>query len=248
MNDDQTICEIAHGSPEYRATVDLRDAILRKPLGLEFSPEELEAEKDSHHVACYRSHRLVGCLVLCPLGCGDVRMRQLAVVPECQRQGIGKTLVEFAEALARKIGFRRMILHARETAVPFYEKLGYSRLGDQFEEVAIPHWAMEKWLTNESEASGSWFVYQQGKRPVCEETREVETGLRPIPRLSDLEIGGEAREAEPMKSTGHTEPCPSKLWVGGNAETSLPNSSAHGLCLSHRPSQACLACEGRFVW
>ena len=39
-----------------------------------------------------------------------------------------------------------MILHARETAVVFYEKLGYSSLGDQFEEVTIPHWAMEKRL------------------------------------------------------------------------------------------------------
>ena len=73
-------------------------------------------------------------------------MRQLAVVPDLQRQGIGKALVEYSEALARQNGYRRMILHARETAVAFYEKLGYSRFGDQFEEVTIPHWAMEKQL------------------------------------------------------------------------------------------------------
>ena len=72
-------------------------------------------------------------------------MRQLAVAAELQGQGIGTALVEFAEALAREIGYRRMILHARETAVPFYEKQGYSIIGEGFEEVTIPHWAMEKY-------------------------------------------------------------------------------------------------------
>ncbi|MCY2950439.1 MAG: GNAT family N-acetyltransferase [Planctomycetota bacterium] len=138
-----TISEVPHRSPAYWATVALRDTILRKPLGLDFSPEDLDAENDSHHVACYRGARLVGCLVLLPQG-DDVRMRQVAVVAELQGQGIGKAMVQFSEALARKFRYRRMVLHARETAVPFYEKLGYSRVGDRFEEVTIPHWAMVK--------------------------------------------------------------------------------------------------------
>jgi ribosomal protein S18 acetylase RimI-like enzyme len=140
----QTIREIAHGSAAYWATVELRDSILRKPLGLQFSPEELGTEKEFHHLACYRGDRLVGCLVLQPLEDGDVRMKQVAVVVDFQGQGIGTALVEYAEGLARRLGFRRMVLHARETAVLFYERLGYSRFGDRFAEVTIPHWAMEK--------------------------------------------------------------------------------------------------------
>ena len=136
---------------DYWAIVDLRDAVLRRPLGLAFSAEELAAEKDSLHVACYRGRRLVGGLVLRPLGDGGeggkaVRMRQVAVEPAMQGQGIGTALVEYSEALARKLGYQRMVLHARDTAVPFYEKLGYFRLGEPFEEVKIPHWAMEKVL------------------------------------------------------------------------------------------------------
>ncbi len=144
MDEDQVICEVAHGSPEYWATVDLRDTILRKPLGLTFSADELEAEATSHHIACYRGDELVGCLVLRPLEGGDIRMRQVAVVPDLQGRGVGTALVEFAEAFACKMGYRRMILHARDTAVPFYERLGYSKVGEQFKEVTIPHWAMEK--------------------------------------------------------------------------------------------------------
>jgi predicted GNAT family N-acyltransferase len=40
-----------------------------------------------------------------------------------------------------------MVLHARETAVPFYLKLGYEVVGGQFEEVGIPHFKMEKKLS-----------------------------------------------------------------------------------------------------
>jgi ribosomal protein S18 acetylase RimI-like enzyme len=146
VTEQQIIREVEHDSAAYWATVDLRDSILRKPLGLRFEPEELEAEKDSRHIACYRGGRLVGCLVLRPIAGGDVRMRQVAVVTDLQGQGIGTALVKHAEALARKSGYCRIVLHARETAVPFYEKLGYSRIGNGFEEVTIPHWAMEKRL------------------------------------------------------------------------------------------------------
>jgi predicted GNAT family N-acyltransferase len=39
-----------------------------------------------------------------------------------------------------------MILHARATAVPFYLRLGYTVVGEPFEEVGIPHRGMEKAL------------------------------------------------------------------------------------------------------
>jgi predicted GNAT family N-acyltransferase len=53
-------------------------------------------------------------------------------------------MVERSEAIAREHGFTDMILHARESAVPFYERLGYERVGERFEEVSIPHWRMRK--------------------------------------------------------------------------------------------------------
>jgi predicted GNAT family N-acyltransferase len=37
-------------------------------------------------------------------------------------------------------------MHARKNASGFYEKMGYKRLGDEFEEITIPHIVMEKGL------------------------------------------------------------------------------------------------------
>jgi GNAT superfamily N-acetyltransferase len=146
MSQHSVLREVAHDSPEYWATVDLRSSILRKPIGLQYLPGELEEEKNASHIVCYRGDRLVGCLMLSPREGGDVQMRQVAVVPELQRQGIGTALVQYSELWARNAGYQRMILHARETAVAFYERQGYSRVGGRFEEVTIPHWTMEKSL------------------------------------------------------------------------------------------------------
>ena len=38
--------QIDHGTPEYRKMINLRMDILRKPLGLSFTQEELSKEKD----------------------------------------------------------------------------------------------------------------------------------------------------------------------------------------------------------
>jgi predicted N-acetyltransferase YhbS len=146
MSEPQVIREIVYGSAEYRAELELRDEILRRPLGRQLSARDREGEENAYHIACFRGERVVGCLVLRPLGEGDVRMRAVAVATVVQRQGIGAALVRFAEDFARGRGYRRMVLHARETAVEFYEKLDYARVGERFVEVTIPHWRMEKRL------------------------------------------------------------------------------------------------------
>ena len=71
-------------------------------------------------------------------------MRQVAVHESCQRKGVGKLLVADSEAFARQKGYAKMTMHARDTAVPFYEKLGYKKKGRAFQEVTIKHYKMEK--------------------------------------------------------------------------------------------------------
>ncbi len=142
----QTVKLIAHNSPEYEAEVRLRSSVLRQPLGLSFSADELSAEADSHHVGCYVGGRLVGCLVLKPIDARQIQMRQVAVDEKAKGRGVGRTLVKYSEDLARTLGFQEMVLHAREPAVPFYERLGYARVGDRFMEVTIPHWVMVRAL------------------------------------------------------------------------------------------------------
>lgn len=138
--------ELAYGSAEYEASFDLRRRVLREPLGLIPGPDERAEEARLIHLGAFQDARLVGCLMLHDLGAGDVRMRQVAIEADRQGAGIGKQLVRFSEDVARQRGFRKMVLHARDTAVPFYDRLGYARRGEPFIEVTIPHLTMEKGL------------------------------------------------------------------------------------------------------
>jgi predicted GNAT family N-acyltransferase len=142
----RALSRVLHGSAAYKASVVLRNEVLRRPLGLELTDAELERERSDFHLVCEEDGELVGCLVLAPQGNAEIKMRQVAVSPHARGQGIGRALTEFAEEFSRQRGFTRMTLHARSNAVPFYEKLGYERTGDEFEEVTIPHWSMHKSL------------------------------------------------------------------------------------------------------
>jgi predicted N-acetyltransferase YhbS len=71
-------------------------------------------------------------------------MRQVAVREDVQGQGVGRMLVRYSESVAREQGFETMMLHARETAVPFYKRLGYAIKGGRFIEVTLPHYTMCK--------------------------------------------------------------------------------------------------------
>lgn len=139
------ILEIGFATPEFDEAVRLRTDVLRKPLGLVFTPEQLAEEYDQRHLGAYDDQgQLLGCLSLVPLDEHVWKMRQVAVAEAAQGKGVGTKLVGYSEALARREGLRLITLHARESAVPFYLKLDYQVVGERFEEVSIPHFKMEK--------------------------------------------------------------------------------------------------------
>ena len=137
---------IDHGTPEYQQMLKLREDILRRPLGLSFSADELEKEKENLLIAAYEDDQMLGCAMLVEEDPQTVRLRQMAVLNDLQGKGIGRALMNFAENLARDRGYKRITMHARKNAAGFYEKMGYKKVGGEFQEITIPHYLMEKML------------------------------------------------------------------------------------------------------
>ena len=137
---------IQFASPEYEEMVALRYKMLREPLGLTFSDEDLRKdENDLLLVASFpKSDEIVGCCILTILNEHTVQLRQMAIADFCQGKSIGCELLLFAEQTAKEHGFGYIYLHARKVAVGFYKKYGYTIEGDQFTEVGIPHFEMMK--------------------------------------------------------------------------------------------------------
>ncbi|MBL7724046.1 MAG: GNAT family N-acetyltransferase [Chitinophagaceae bacterium] len=137
---------IDHGTPEYQKMIKLRDDILRKPLGLGFTSQELDEEKDNMLIGAFEDDTILGCCMLVEENPQIVRLRQMAVLNDLQGKGIGRALMNFAENIARDRGYKILSMHARKNAIGFYEKMGYKVAGDEFTEVTIPHYVMEKKL------------------------------------------------------------------------------------------------------
>lgn len=137
---------IKYGTADYDKMVALRYKILREPLGLTFSAEYLEKEKEDMLCVCEKEGQIVGCCILTPIDKTVVQLRQMAVEDSTQKKGIGSKLLLFAEESAKEIGFDKIVLHARKVAIGFYLKYNYDIVGDEFEEVGIPHFEMQKIL------------------------------------------------------------------------------------------------------
>ncbi|MFZ9662639.1 MAG: GNAT family N-acetyltransferase [Bacteroidetes bacterium] len=131
------------GSVKYVQSLALRHEVLRKPLGLVFDASIFPEERGDIHLVANHGDWLVGCMILTETG-KDLKMRQVAVANKYRRCKVGARMVAMAEAKAIDLGKQKMILHARDTAMEFYLSLGYSIVGDSFEEVGIPHHRMEK--------------------------------------------------------------------------------------------------------
>lgn len=138
--------QIDHGTAEYEQMIKLRNEILRKPLGLSFTPEELAREKDDILIGAFDDDKMLACCLLTRVDKECLRLRQMAVQNNLQGKGIGASMMNFAEVVARDKGYKKLIMHARKTALGFYEKLGYKVSGDEFTEITIPHYIMEKQL------------------------------------------------------------------------------------------------------
>lgn len=71
---------------------------------------------------------------------------RLAVTREARGRGIGAALVRALEDAARARGLSAMDLHAQSHALRFYERLGYTAYGPEFEEAGISHQAVRRSL------------------------------------------------------------------------------------------------------
>ena len=144
---DVTIEQVTTEHPYYQQVYDLREEVLRKPIGRSLKDEDPGADKLDIIIVALDTEKVIGCLMLHATNNPTViKLRQMAVNPYWQGKGIGRKLVMVAEELLGHKQINKIILHARVTAIDFYRKLGYTVTSGTFIEVGIPHVEMEKQL------------------------------------------------------------------------------------------------------
>jgi ribosomal protein S18 acetylase RimI-like enzyme len=111
---------------EWTAYFQLRYAILRAPWGQVTGSEQTADEAQHQHFAYFdNANELLGVGRLDLVDPLTTQIRFMAVADQQQGKGIGKALMDEMESVSKEKGIQKIILHAREIALPFYQKLGY---------------------------------------------------------------------------------------------------------------------------
>lgn len=131
---------------EFEAYYLLRYEVLRKPWEQPFGSEKDANEANSIHImACDEENNVLGVCRLQFNSPTEAQLRFMGVKENTQGLGIGKKLIAYAEEKAKQQGATKIILQAREIAVEFYRKCGYSVVEKSFLMWdKIQHYLMEK--------------------------------------------------------------------------------------------------------
>jgi len=133
----------------------LRHEVLFAPFGLERNDAWDDAGTDRLHLVALVQARpsaaapeIAGYASLLLEADGTAHVRQLSVRSDRQRSGIGRALMDEAEAEARRRDIPLVWLNARVTAEGFYHRLGYETVSGVFASgrTGVPHVRMEKRL------------------------------------------------------------------------------------------------------
>ena len=113
-------------SAEWDNYYNLRFKVLRAPWNQPLGSERNEGDETAEHFAYFENELIIGVGRLDIMTQNTSQIRFMAVDENQQGKGIGRKLMLHMEEIAKEQGSNEIILHAREIAVPFYQKLDYS--------------------------------------------------------------------------------------------------------------------------
>jgi GNAT superfamily N-acetyltransferase len=132
---------------EWEEYYDLRYRILREPLGKERGSERNDGDADGIHFALYDEGVLRAIARLDKVDATTCQVRFVAVETPLQGKGLGKAIMDAVEQRGIAEGYTKLILHARDYALDFYKKLGYTLIGPSYKLFdVLQHYEMYKTL------------------------------------------------------------------------------------------------------
>lgn len=140
------IIKVKYSDNRYKDVLAIRQLILRDPLGMVYSADELERDKIMSYFAYIDGGEVLGTVGLEKLSPQKVQLRQMAVHDKLQGQGVGRKLVQALEIYSKANGFKEVHLDARYPARGFYAKLGYEEYGEIYDKIGLKHIDMKKML------------------------------------------------------------------------------------------------------
>ncbi|MCH6268719.1 MULTISPECIES: GNAT family N-acetyltransferase [Neobacillus] len=135
--------KVVENPKELEDAYTVRKIVFVDEQNVPFEEEIDQFENDATHFVLYHEGS--------PVGAGRFRnvegygkVERICVLKEARNIGAGKAIMETIESHAREKDFRKLKLNAQTQAIPFYEKLGYEVVSEEFMDAGIPHKTMVK--------------------------------------------------------------------------------------------------------
>ncbi len=109
------------------------------PIDLEIDEHEDEAT----HFVLYDQEQPVGAGRFRHVD-GKGKVERICILPSHRQKGAGTQLMKAIENYAKEQAIPTLTLNAQTDAIPFYEKLHYEVVSEEFLDAGIPHRTMEK--------------------------------------------------------------------------------------------------------
>ena len=134
-------------SPEDRAACfAVREAVFMGEQGVTEAEEWDGLDNSCTHFLAGEDTDPAGCARLLPKG-DTAKVQRVAVIPSHRGTGLGRQIMRAVLDHARDAGFAQVILDSQTHAVAFYEQLGFTAHGPEFDDAGIPHRSMRLSLT-----------------------------------------------------------------------------------------------------
>jgi len=137
--------ELVTGPDACEAAFAIRRHVFIDEQGVAEDEEFDEFDATAVHALVYADDRAVGTGRLLEID-GKGRIGRMAVLREFRGRGVGLAILDALLAVADRLGYTEIVLHAQVHAIGFYETRGFRAHGPEFTEAAIPHRVMRRRL------------------------------------------------------------------------------------------------------
>ncbi|WP_251552440.1 GNAT family N-acetyltransferase [Neobacillus muris] len=135
--------KIAENQTELEDAFSIRKTVFVEEQNVPVEEEIDQYEEDAIHFILYNN--------AVPVAAGRFRnvegfgkVERICVLKDARKLGAGKAIMNKIEAYAKENGFHKLKLNAQTHAIPFYARLGYEVVSEEFLDAGIPHKTMIK--------------------------------------------------------------------------------------------------------
>lgn len=131
---------------ELKEAFAIRQMVFIKEQGVPADLELDDYDAIATHFIVIDGEQVIGAARMREIDNNIAKIERVCILKNYRGQNLGILIMNEIEKNAKQQGFQKLKLNSQSYAIPFYEKLQYTVVSEEFIDAGIPHRAMEKYI------------------------------------------------------------------------------------------------------